>query len=213
MTIITEIGEAGVTVDGHEFVFRPTLANIARIGTPREIVDAFVCLYARPDLTPHEWRNRQIVAEHWRRQIEWAATILYACCDDPDVGRLVGSVHPPRRYAPGLLPAEAMVAIARQLIRHGVVGDVKKENTSGEKGEYQSEFKAAELAAFAQAHLGVSTAEAWGMTVTSIVQALQAKYPPPKEKGGPPMTEERNAQAMNWLDKINEQRKRRAAHG
>ena len=204
MTIITAIGEAGVTVRGREYVFRPTLANIANIGTPTEIVEAFACLFGAPELTEYPWRNAQLIAQHWRRQVEWAATVLYACCDDPTVGDLIGSVHPPKRYAPGLLPVESMLALARQMLRHGVVGDAaRKQSGGGGQGEYMTEFKAADLAAAAQAHLGVSTTEAWQMTVTSIVQALQAKYPPPKEKGGPAMTEERNAEAMAWLDKVN----------
>lgn len=207
MHVLTHIGEAAVTVGEREFVFRPTLAAISRIGSPAEIVEAYACLMSQPELTQHTWRNRQVVTAHWRQQLHWALVTLICCCDDPDVDWLIGSAHPPHKYRAGKMPVEAVMILARQMLRHGVVGEVKRDQPTAREGEYSPEFNASTFAALAQAHLGVTSEQAWSMTMTGLLQTLHAKYPPPKEKGGPPVTVDRNDRAMAHLRKINAARK------
>lgn len=198
MIINTHIGEAGVTLDGRDFVFRPTLARIAEIGTPAEIVEVFALVMSEPTTRAH-WLYRMVAA----------LGVLYACADqfDTDLERLLGGACPaPRRYTPGRLPASAVIAMARQLLKHGVVGvqlDSLRRPQQRQRGDYKAEFEAAQFAAMAVAHLGMTTAEAWGMTMTSIIQALAAKFPPEQDKHGEPMTLERNDAAVSWIEKVN----------
>lgn len=205
----THIGEASAQLGDREFVFRPTLANIAEIGNPAEIVESFVLVMSEP-----------IDRNQWFRQVGEAMRILYLCADEftPELERLLGgwTLHP-RRYAPGKMPADGMIALARQMLRHGVIGvplrEVETIKSEGKRAEYRQEFNPVEIASLALAHLGLNVDDAWSMTMTSVVQALAAKFPPVKDPAGAPMTVERNDQAVAWLEKVNKLRAKGAANG
>lgn len=198
-TPITHIGEAAVHLNDRVFIFRPSLANIAQLGTPGEIVETFAVVMSDGP---------------WFEQIGAAMKVLYTCCDefDRDLESLLGHWVPhPRRYTPGKMQPAVVLAIARQMMLHGVVGDVERQQSSSQ-GDYKSEFNAGEMAATAQAHLGLSVVEAWAMTMTSLIGTLAAKYPPQKGDGkGPAMTVEQNDAAVSWLEKVN--KLRTAANG
>lgn len=203
------IGEASAQLDGVTFMFRPTLANIAEIGSPTEIVETFALVMSEASTPEHQWQ-----------QIGAAMRVLYHCADDltPDLERLLGQwVDPtPRRYTPGRMPVHAIVALARQMMRHGVVG-VPLDQPAGKpltnKNDYSDQFKAAEYVAIATAHLGVSIGDAWQMTMTSLVQILAAKFPPDKRATVTEKDLERNDQAVAWLERVNAARKKGAANG
>lgn len=205
----THIGEASAQFDGVTFMFRPTLANIAEIGTPAEIVEVFALVMSEAAEPAHQWQ-----------QLGAALRVLYHCADEltPDLERLLGNwVDPyPRRYTPGRMPVHAIVALARQMLRHGVVG-VPLDEPAGKrltnKNDYSDQFKAAEYVAIASAHLGVSIGDAWQMTMTSLVQILAAKFPPDKRTTVTEKDLERNDQAVAWLERVNAARKKEAANG
>ena len=197
-TPITHIGEAAVHLNDRVFIFRPSLANIAQLGTPGEIVETFALVMSQAQDN-----------SHWFEQIGAAMKVLYTCCDefDRDLESLLGHWVPhPRRYTPGKMQPAVVLAIARQMMRHGVVGEVERQQSSSQ-GDYKAEFNAVEMAALAQAHLGLSVSEAWAMTMTSLIGTLAAKYPPQKGDGkGPAMTVEQNDAAVSWLEKVNKLR-------
>lgn len=205
----THVGEASAQLDGVTFMFRPTLANIAEIGTPAEIVEVFALVMSEAVEPAHRWQ-----------QLGAALRVLYHCADEltPELERLLGNwVDPyPRRYAPGRMPVHAIVALARQMLRHGVVG-VPLDEPAGKrltnKNDYSDQFKAAEYVAIATAHLGVSIGDAWQMTMTSLVQILAAKFPPDKRTTVTEKDLERNDQAVAWLERVNAARKKGAANG
>ena len=205
MTTNPHIGEASAQVGEREFVFRPTLVRIAEIGTPAEIVEVFALVMSEPTSRTH-WVQRMVAA----------LVVLYACADqfDRDLERLLGAASPwPQRYNPGVMPADDVIHLARQMLRHGVVGvqleafKRQQQEQGRQRGDYSAEFSPAEFAAQAVAHLGVTVDQAWSMTMTSIVQALAAKYPPPRDPAGPPVTLERNDAATAWIAKVNALRK------
>lgn len=214
MRVLTEIGEASAQLGDRIFVFRPTLAHIAEIGTPAEIVEAFALLHSLPPAAPHPSAQPRVNRSHYYAQLGMAVQVLYCCCDDPDVGDLVGSCHPPYKFKSGAMAPDAVIAIARQMMRHGIVGvmpeaDRPKSSAGGE--DYTPEFKAVEMAAIAQAHLGVSMSDAWDMTMTSLLRAMAIKYPPLDKDGrplanGPAMTVEDNDAAVSWLQQVNKLR-------
>lgn len=209
MRINPHIGEASAQVDGVTYAFRPTLANIADIGTPAEIVETFT-------LVMSEAGSR----DHWWYQLGAALTVLYCCADEltPGLERLLGNWidTKPRRYTPGKMPAAMVVGIARQMLRHGVVGvplEEIKQQVGESKDSYSVEFKAGEMVAMAVAHLGVSIDEAWSMTMTSVVQILAAKFPPDKKKTVTAQDLDRNEKTVGWLKKVNAARKKAAKNG
>lgn len=126
---------------------------------------------------------------------------VMAACSTDDVTPLLG--HMGTRwgsFVPGAMPSSDMVHLARSLMRHGIIG-VKPEGRALEKPkeEYVPEFKAREFVAQAIAHLGLSSAEAWALTMTEFSGAMQSKFGKPETL--PPVEE--HDEAMSRLAEIN----------
>ncbi|MNZ43823.1 hypothetical protein D3C78_614350 [compost metagenome] len=210
MDILPEIGHAAITAGERTIIFRPTLARISQAGSPAGIVDLAAVLLSPPMQVEHEWRQAQVYREHWRAQLGAALTLLYCCADDPDpLPEILGTLVPPRRYRRGLASPQAVILLGQQMARHGVVGVLPPEESPAPaeaREAYAPEFHAVEMAALAQAHLGVSMDEAWGMTMTALARGLAAKFPRPKEGKGAPMTLAESDRALAWLEKVNEAR-------
>ena len=104
---------------------------------------------------------------------------MYACCED-DISDVFGYFDAPRKYIPGAAPAEHIRPLARCLLKHGVVGALPPPKVRPEDAppEYREDFDARGMVALAMAHLGLPEAEAWRMTMTSLVGAMRAKFPP-----------------------------------
>lgn len=216
MHVLTEIGEVGITLEGRTYRLRPSFFAMTQIGTPAEIVEAFVMLNGAPALSGLPWVDTPRL-KRWRRdQFRTALTVCYACAaPDDDLGPLLGGISERMGYQPGRVPLDSIVALARSLLRHGVTGDIPDDAPKRGKGEYSAEFKAREYVASAMAHLGASESDAWAMTMTSFIAAMTAKFPPTDAKGKPltqsaPMTEQRAAETMAWLDRVNAARRRGA---
>lgn len=207
--ILTDIGEIGVNAGEEHFVLRPSLYAMSRLGTPSEIVNIFASVMCE---TPHKY------------QLADALTVIYACAGDHDASRAFGHVvdvqAKPRlldakqelkaaEYQPGLATIEQTIIIAQTLLRHGVVGDLEPlKSRKNKEPEYVKEFDCREHASVAMAHLGVSSKEAWQMTMTEIVGALRAKYPEPESTGpgAKAPTIEEHDKTMEWFDKIEAKR-------
>lgn len=212
MHILTEIGEIGLEYQGREYRLRPSLAAMARIGTPAEIVEVFGLVLGGP---PEPTGNPVLDRPRWRawgrEQFRAALSVLHACCDD-DLSPLIGWTTERMTYRPGAMPAANITVLARELLRHGVIGDVPTDPRQPKRGKFSPEFHARDFAALAMAHLGLSEAEAWQMTMTSFILAMRAKFPPPETptKDDAPSEEAHDA-TMAWLAAVNA--KRVAANG
>lgn len=216
MRALTAIGEVGIETGGRSYLLRPSLFSMSQIGTPAEIVEATAIL-----MSP-EPEHPALIKAFRRLRFDRALTVLYACSGAQDLGDLVGGLAPSGRgpielfnapfdfnelgkincrprYLPGRLPMSDIVALAQGLIRHGVMGDVEPD--PGRTGEALKEFKAADYVAAAIAHLGMSESDAWNMTMTSFIQVMRAKYPPPP--GPKPMTANDVDATLARLKKIN----------
>jgi hypothetical protein len=198
MRAITSVGEVGVSVGDYDFLFRPSLAAMDSLGSPAEIVTKFGILFSAPKLNP-VWPVPSYRA--WEREVMATAyDVMMACCD-ADVSPLLGHMGSKwGSFVPGAMPAQDMVHIARSLMRHGIIG-LKPEGRLLEKPkeEYVPEFKPREFAAQAIAHLGLSSAEAWNLTMTEFSGAMQSKFGKPETL---PTIDEHD-EAMSRLAEIN----------
>lgn len=212
MQVLTDIGEMGVQVGERYVKFRPSLAAMARLGSPRDIVETFVTVCGAPPLSGNPVLDEPRV-KAWRRdQFGCAVNVLYACTDEA-IDWLVGYVNERYRYVRGVLPLADIVGLAAGLLKHGVLGDIPPEATRGAKKEdYLSEFKARDFAAAAMAHLGATEAQAWDMTMTSYIIAMRAKFPPAKDAKKVP-TEDEYSHVKGWLARVNQARLEAANHG
>lgn len=205
MMILADIGEIGIHTEGATYVLRPSLYAMSQLGTPQEIVHIFAEV-----MHDFGYRNDQ--------QLLAAVGVLYACSVDEKIPAIFGEaafienqdkpLESKTTYKPGLVPEEHILPLARCLLKHGVTGAIqmpKREDDDGEP-EYLTEFNAREHVSIAVAHLGCSERDAWGMTMTSLVGALRAKYPPEQKKETkeikPPSVKQLEA-ADAWLDQIN----------
>lgn len=209
--ILRDVGEVGVHVGDRTHMLRPSLYHVSRIGSPADIVAAYGLVFDNTlDLVG------AVTPDDLPLMLGWQAAfnVLRACWDgtDEEFTRVAGTLEPLGEFTPGVIPRTHVVPLARCLLKHGVAGDVPPPSSTGKTPEYAQEFVARDHVAFAVAHLGVSEREAWGMTMTSLLLALRAKFPPvPTEQdaAGGPLTVEHANEAAEWLEKLSAKRARR----
>lgn len=196
-------------------VLRPSLYAMTQIGSPAYIVEVYATVMAEGYIG----RAEEI-------QLSCAYEVLMACVDQ-DITRLIGTYeHEPVLdrfvYVPGLIPQKELIHLARCLVRHGVTGDVEplpSEEGEDSEEDYVSEFNARAHVANAVAHLGMSEREAWNATMTGLIEALRAKFPPitkdekGKQKSTKPPTSAEYDAAMEWADRVEAKRKKRLGLG
>ncbi|MCX3880065.1 DUF6246 family protein [Stenotrophomonas maltophilia] len=203
MTPIKELGECVIGFGDREFFFRPSFRNMARIGEPEEIVQAFYDL-CNDETAPFAQRAAEAyVRDEYsrlpdcvlrfmqsgllsRKAIMAAHTVLTACCDD-DIGDLVGWMKPGKTkrrafvWHKGVMNPQDMVILAQSLIMHGIIGKAKvRKLQRHETNEKTSEFRAADYVIAARNHFGISKEEAGQLTMTEFQLMLIAKYPEQK---------------------------------
>ena len=160
-----------VAPDGAEFTFTPSLARIATLGNPHEIVGLYAALHG-----PHAERE--------------AGYILACLCDQDDPTPLIGWIDSDGLRHPGTMPASEQVVIARHLMHHGIIGKAKPSKGGG---QYSDRFDAAEYIAAARVHLGLSSGDAEALSMTEFQMMLAMKYPESQEKQIPSRDEYRKA--------------------
>lgn len=193
-----EIGECLITVGEEDYFFRPSFANMMKIGEPQEIVQAFYDLH-HDEVTPllqraldaygviPAWLSEHIGrTSYGRRAYQAAMTVLSACCNR-DASKLTGEYVPGRSgrraimLRPGLMDAFALLAVGQSLITHGIIGKAKiRQLQRYETGQAVSEFRAFDYINAARNHFSISRAEAESLTMTEFQLLLAAKYPDQK---------------------------------
>lgn len=190
--VITEAGEVGVQCAPLPLIiFRPTLHAMSRIGEPAEIVQIAARMFGGG------------------ASILDAIRVLWACTeDDADAytGFIAGDDAP--AYTPGAMPVHDLLVIAAHLLEHGLIGK-SKQKAHSQKSSANTEFVAADYVVLAIAHLGMSERAAWATTMTTLVAALQSKFPEIGKPTGPganaPSPDELDAD-MEWLEQVNKLR-------
>jgi len=191
-------------------IFRPSLLNISSLGTPEEVVGIFESVMGTSDTNA---------------QLRDAMAVLWACADDKELAiAAVGHIEPgedPFEYVPGEtsidrlqgpeyiqgeMPIDHVIHLARHMLHHGMVGDVEIKPADGKQPKPMKEFKAADFVAMAIAHLGMSQSDAWALSMTALVAALNSKFPDAGKKkegpGGNAPTVAEHDDAMEWFKKI-----------
>lgn len=194
--ILTEIGEIGVHYNNGRdcIILRPSLYAMSQIGTPAEIVETYAVIMSDPITIKDQW-NRFRDALH-----------VINCCSAEDIDHVFGYFNERLKFVHKLVPMQDIVTLAQSLMRHGITGAQKplprKPDT---ESQYTNEFNAQEHVAVAMAHLGLSEREAWDMTMTGLIGALRAKFPPTKEQESAQSapTPQEHDETMAWFEEIN----------
>src|SRR5690554_2407846 len=99
MTANHAAGEIGVTLDDADVLFRPSLLAISSIGSPKDIIEAFVHLLDPPRTSAQA-----------ARQFRLALHVLSCCADSPDhLDELLGYYDDAMVYHPGAMPPDDIV--------------------------------------------------------------------------------------------------------
>ena len=193
--VITAIGQVGIDTPTKKYILTPTLSAIASLDDP---VETYLDL--ADNNTSHEWR------------VQCAHNVILACSDDKSISQYLGLqvVGKPRlrrgvvvrRYNEHYIDDVHAVCIAESLLYHGMVGKVEyKAPVSSDA--YSNEFNPLQWVSAVVAHLGLSERDAWGMTMTSILNAMKTKYPPSeKEVALAKYTPESKAAHDEWYASI-----------
>lgn len=201
--ILTETGEIGVHVGDTVHVLRPSLYAMTQIGEPAKIVE----VYATVMFDGLEGRAAD-------DQFADALMVICACSED-DLSDVFGHYDEHLAFYPGAADPEHVLPLARCLLGHGVTGVQKPlPRRADDEPEFVREFIARDHVALAVAHLGVSEREAWQMTMTSLVGALRAKFPPTPDQspGARAPTKEEHEATEEWFARIEEKRRKRTLH-
>lgn len=178
----TYAGEIAVCWKGRDYLFRPSLSAMGELGSPEEIVRLLLRVQS-PGIDG-------FVA---------ALAVLQSCYvgDSEEAAKLIGffkDVKGRLRYVMGAMPMQNVHVLGAKLAVSGIVGAPRQKKGSGKP---MSAFDPAEFVGVAQAHLGLSSAEAWQMTMIELQRALDAKFPDPKaEKQKDMPTEESSAASV-----------------
>lgn len=192
--IIVDLGEVGIHFKGDTYTLRPSFYAMSEIGSPAEIVE---CL-------------AHVMGEN--PSIEKCAHVIQ-CCSDSDLSEITGYLdyfvrknefHESLRWQPGAMSNLELIAIARCLLKHGMVGVYERRRSkSVDDGDSSTAFFVAkDYVNLAMAHLGLDESSAWKMTMTGLIGALNAKYPPPEDPADRAPSIEEHEEAMNWFASI-----------
>lgn len=176
------------TSDGREYTFTPSLGRIARLDSPRGLVELYAAL-------------------HGARAPAAASEVLAGLCDQDDASELIGQPEPTDtgiRWVGGLMADAERVVIAKHLLMHGMVGAPRAgRRRKGGSGAYSETFDADEYIHLARVHLGMSAADAEALSMTELHRLLAVKFPEAADKEEIPTAEAYEA-AMRALLPQNE---------
>tara|TARA_R100000951_G_C2639886_1_gene180579 strand:- start:212 stop:787 length:576 start_codon:yes stop_codon:yes gene_type:complete len=188
--MLTAYGHVKIEWGEKIFNLSPSFVNIAKLGSPKEIIDTFKDFIASSNL---------IV------KFSIALNVL-ECCSDKEIPRaLTGGVKFSERQQKFLVAnpehGQAMVSdvitLAEHCLIHGVCGKVE---TKG-KGDAIKEFDAYSYMELARIHLNLSLDDAAQMTMTEFLRLMAAKFPPEKNEDEPTFEEE--AELLAWFKSNN----------
>ena len=189
MTPMLEIGEMllSETERKRDYFFRPSLKNIASIGSPKEIVEVYAILNGSEfqSLSGSSYFPERLIYSYSQNLLSCAIKVMSACCSE-DISDLVGEFKGWKHcyvYRPGLLTKFEIITYATSLIEHGVIGKAKVRKLQKNEGrnDFTNEFYAMEYINAARIHFSMPRAEAEQLTMTEFQLLLKAKYP--EEKG------------------------------
>lgn len=193
MIALKEIGEVGISDSrdgGSDYILRPSLERMTRLGEPKEIVELYADIHGREAESliamcieglggVPDWMSISIKRAS-DRLLSKAMEVMQACCDE-DLTPVIGEwsfngAH--SVYSQGVMPQQDIVIFAQHLMQHGVVGKStgrKLQRNESTDGAY--EFMAFDYINAARIHFGMSLDEARCLTMTEFQNLLSEKYP------------------------------------
>lgn len=159
----TAAGELGVTVDGVEYIFRPSFRALASLGDADELA-AMLSRVQKPN----------------GGGFATAMAVLSACCDNQDIGDVIGFYRELKgrlRYVQKRLPWEDVYVLGARCLINGMVGDMQDAKRIKPSDKPPKQFDPVEFSSVAMVHLGLARDDAWNMTMHELQRAMMVKHP------------------------------------
>ncbi len=206
----TVYGDFTAHTKAGDFTFYPSFENMAKIGTPSEIIDVFSSVHM---ISFNDWLSNTTLSNnglvnqahsiHKNLALESAKLVLQSCCSQ-DVTPLVGGWKMGITKMYGQIGFETnpdkILTIAKHLLFHGIVGKSDKKETN-KYAKKSTEFHADHFVTMARRHLNVGRDEAWSMTMTELIKEIEAITPDRTDDNGAP-TDEQYDEVMRMVANI-----------
>ena len=188
--MLTAYGHSKIEWGDKVFILSPSLANIAKIGSPSEIVDTF---------------KQFISSTHLVTKFSIALNVI-RCCSEPELPEaFTGGVKFSERQQKFMITQpnhgkdmiNDVIVLGEHCLIHGVCGKVERELT----GDPITEFDAYSFMELARIHLGMQSDDAAKMTMTEFCRLMDAKYPPAKNENIG--TRKEQEEMVAWLEDQN----------
>lgn len=185
--VITDVGQFIIHVNEIGYLFTPSFLNMTKIGNPEEIVEIFSTVFG------------EINNSNFKQVMQYADEILEACCET-DCSVITGYIKGADELinVEPAIPIEDKLVLAQHLLKHGLIGEIPPKKTSDDT-DYSNEFHARKFVYMAVAHLGISEVDAWNMSMTAFQEAMEAKFPSPKNDI---VSQDDYDSAMSYADSI-----------
>lgn len=192
MRAFTPVGEVLITFNGRRYKLRPSFINLARIGSPQEIMDCFNIAFS--DRALREISRVSSKSYCFRAMAGFSATMLSSClkvvsscCDDDLPNGLTGCREDGfkwRYFKGGLSPVD-LIFLARHLLDFGMIG--KPMHRSGDGDAKEEGFDPMRFIAFAatpaeSGGLGKSMSDARDLTMIEFQALYDSTHPEIRQK-------------------------------
>ena len=175
MLIIPSVGHVGVKIGGVQYALIPSLYAMSKLLDP---VSDYAALHTGDVDTAHR--------------------VIIACSNCPSISDYLGMrqvgktravikdgaiTRTTKQYTHTYIDDKRALIIAASLLHHGLIGHVVESKTRVIKDDdYTSVFDPLEYATMATVHLGLTSEQAWGLTMTQLRRALGMKFPPSEKQ-------------------------------
>lgn len=191
--MLVNYGHAKISYAGEDYILSPSFSNIAKLGTPKEIIATFKRFIMLGDSV-----NKWLIA----------MDILDACCDKALPNTLVGCTvfsDKQQRFmycqpAHGLPMFSDCITLADHCLKHGICG-VTDKIAEDEDSKPVEEFDAYWFMEVAMEHLNTSREDSASMTMTEFARRMTIKFPPKKDEDKATKQESKELQA--WFEEQN----------
>lgn len=161
-----EIGEFSASIDGKEFLFMPTLRNIAKIASSDQILSIYNMVH-----------SMQVPV--WLK-LDLAKDVLKNCCvTDGFEKHLIKVRNMKPHFNKDSMSVNDQIVVAAALLRHGISGvnSPDYEGSRKAKGKAPTEFNVHKIASEAMIHFNMSESDAMNLTMSKFRYLLAAKFP------------------------------------
>lgn len=203
MNVNTAIGEVGIKVDEREYILRPSFLAMSKIGNPEQIVLQFkvICsafefkMGVENPLFPYLKTYPLCLFDSFYK-------IIKSCLVSGDAFDICGTIHN-GKHVQRAIPYGDMVTLAFHLMKWGIYGSPSERVIkSNRRGKELTEFNPMQAVGLAVAQFGLSTNDAWSLTMPEYQSAWEGKYPE-DESRKQPISDEDAKKAMDWSAEFN----------